>query len=50
MVGATAEPTLAGSFEAHINGNELACMPFANLVQALGNIGKCCAFGNAKRH
>ena len=50
MVGATAEPTLVGSFEAHIDGNELAPVPLANLVHILRNIGKRRAFRNAKGH
>ncbi len=49
MAGGTAEPALAGRFEAHIDRQELA-MPLANPVQVLGNIGKSRALGNAKGH
>lgn len=35
--------TPVGSFEAHINGNDLAFGPLANLVRVVGNIGKCFA-------
>jgi hypothetical protein len=42
--------TPVGSFEAHIDGNDLAFGPLANLVQVPGNIGKCFAPGNPKGH